>query len=408
MILSASRLPVGYNALIASPALEKTPVNRYWRVDFATLDLKIDAVRPLVNPTYELPAQLADAGILFCSLAEATTRYPELVARVLGKIIPTDESRFTALTATLAQGGYFLYAPAKLQIHAPLVIRIVVARGSRWCPQNVILIEDQAAIIVQEEITTDQEQTDAVQAASPEVSDSNSNTRSSKTLVCGTSEMLVGSGAHLTMTTYQQLDPTAEYFMTRRAQAASDANVTLALIELGANLLKSRLDVLLTGVDAKSNVTAIAFPHAKQHLDLSTDVLHGVRNTYSQTLVKAAAIEHGQGRYSGNIRIIPGAHGSEASLRDDSLLLSPNAHIDAVPALEIAANDVQAFHGATVGAIDAEIRFYLMSRGITAQQAEQMIALAFFDSALQRIADETLREQVAGQIASRVGNIYAN
>ena len=84
----------------------------------------------------------------------------------------------------------------------------------------------------------------------------------------------------------------------------------------------------------------------------------------SETLVKSAASERGQARFLGNIRIAPHAQGSDARLRDDALLLSQTAHVDSVPALEIGANDVKAYHGATVGAIDAEQIFYMESRGI--------------------------------------------
>ena len=102
---------------------------------------------------------------------------------------------------------------------------------------------------------------------------------------------------------------------------------------------------------------------------------------------------NGQARFLGNIRIAPHAQGSDARLRDDALLLSPTAHVDSVPALEIGANDVKAYHGATVGAMDAEQIFYMESRGIAPNAAERMIALGFFEPAVDRFPAQ-LREEI--------------
>ena len=110
----------------------------------------------------------------------------------------------------------------------------------------------------------------------------------------------------------------------------------------------------------------------------------------------------GRGRYFGNIRIAAQAHGSEASLRDDTLLIGKDAKIDAIPALEIAANDVKAFHGATVGAIDEEHIFYLMSRGIERDAAEKLIALGFFEPAVSRFPGEGLRAELRALLEEKL------
>ena len=118
--------------------------------------------------------------------------------------------------------------------------------------------------------------------------------------------------------------------------------------------------------------------------------------------MKSAAVDSGQARYLGNIRIAVGAQGSDASLRDDALLLSEKAHVDSVPALEIGANEVKAFHGATVGALDAEQIFYMLTRGIERSAAERMIALGFFEPAIARFPTEALRERIHGALAAKL------
>ncbi|MGC1382131.1 MAG: SufD family Fe-S cluster assembly protein, partial [Candidatus Baltobacteraceae bacterium] len=136
--------------------------------------------------------------------------------------------------------------------------------------------------------------------------------------------------------------------------------------------------------------------------DVVSTVTHHAGEATSETLVKSAARERGQARFLGNIRIAPHAQGSDARLRDDALLLSAHAHVDSVPALEIGANDVKAYHGATVGALDEDQIFYMESRGIARNAAEEMIALGFFEPAIQRFPSETLRDEIRTLLAAKL------
>ncbi|MEO6913727.1 MAG: SufD family Fe-S cluster assembly protein, partial [Candidatus Baltobacteraceae bacterium] len=151
-----------------------------------------------------------------------------------------------------------------------------------------------------------------------------------------------------------------------------------------------------------AQITALFFPRGEQHIDMMSTIDHTVGESQSDTLIKSAAIGNGQARYLGNIRIAADAQGSNANLRDDALLLSKNAHIDSVPALEIAANDVKAYHGATVGALDEEQIFYMTSRGIARTDAEKMIALGFFEPAIARFPGEALREELRLALQKKV------
>jgi Fe-S cluster assembly protein SufD len=144
------------------------------------------------------------------------------------------------------------------------------------------------------------------------------------------------------------------------------------------------------------------FPRASQHVDVVSTVEHRAGEATSETLIKSAATERGQARFLGNIRIAPHAQGSDARLRDDALLLSTTAHVDSVPALEIGANDVKAYHGATVGAIDQEQIFYMETRGIERSAAERMIALGFFEPAIERFPTANLRDAIRNALAAKL------
>ncbi len=158
--------------------------------------------------------------------------------------------------------------------------------------------------------------------------------------------------------------------------------------------------IVQPGVDAK--IATLFFPTGSQHVDIVSSIDHRIGDATSQTLVKTAAAGRGQGRYLGNIRIAAHAQHSDASLRDDALLLSKTAHIDSVPALEIAANDVKAYHGATVGALDDDSIFYMTSRGIDRDAAERMIALGFFEPAIDRFPTEALRDELRVALQAKV------
>ena len=178
--------------------------------------------------------------------------------------------------------------------------------------------------------------------------------------------------------------------------------VSWACAELGSALSVTDVSVAIGGPGVSAHVTALFFPQGSQHVDVVTTIDHAVGESTSETLVKSAAVGRGQARFLGNIRIAPNAQGSDANLRDDALLLSERAHIDSVPALEIAANDVKAFHGATVGAIDAEQIFYMETRGIERLAAERMIALGFFEPAIARFPTSALRDEIRAALEAKL------
>jgi Fe-S cluster assembly protein SufD len=219
---------------------------------------------------------------------------------------------------------------------------------------------------------------------------------------CGVVTVQLGARAALDYAAIQQLGEEARVLMHRSAQAAPDATIRWHLAELGATLARTVLNASLDGGGAHTEVNALFFNTGFQHVDLTTSADHAVGNTTSSTIVRTAAADRGQGRFFGDITIRPHAHGSDASLRDDALLLSRRAHIDSIPALAIAANDVSAYHGATVGSLDQDALFYAASRGIARHDAVRMVALAFFEPAIARFPGETLREEIRTALDEKI------
>jgi Fe-S cluster assembly protein SufD len=203
-----------------------------------------------------------------------------------------------------------------------------------------------------------------------------------------------GANADLTYTVLQNVGSGVRVDAKRISHVGAGARVGWNVALLGGNSVTDSVISDHTGEGANTEIAALFFPVAREVVQLTSEVQHNVPHTTSQTVVRSIAAGRGRGRYFGNIRIASHAHGSEASLRDDTLLIGKDAKIDAIPALEIAANDVKAFHGATVGAIDEEHIFYIMSRGIERDAAEKLIALGFFEPAVARFPGETLRAEL--------------
>jgi Fe-S cluster assembly protein SufD len=348
---------------------------RFWRIDFESIvpdaaGVELDRAASKIEN--------ANPNILVCDLATAAREHPQLLARAFGTT-GISATKFGALTAAFARLGSFVYVPPDRACDEPIVIRTNAAAGAAIFPWNVVLAERGARVTIVEHLSGE-----------------------TGAFVCGTAEVVTLENADVTYTAVQTAANDARVISNRAARPGRDAAISWASAELGGELAAGDLSVTIDQPGAQAQVTALFFPRGRQHVDVRSTVAHAAGEATSETLVKSAAIERGQARFLGNIRIAPHAQGSDARLRDDALLLSPTAHIDSVPALEIGANDVKAYHGATVGAIDAEQVFYMESRGIERTAAERMIALGFFEPAIERFPTNALREEIRATLAAKL------
>ncbi|MHB8151632.1 MAG: SufD family Fe-S cluster assembly protein [Vulcanimicrobiaceae bacterium] len=348
---------------------------RYWKIDLDGLEIPFEA---LVQGSVEISfsGELPD-GVIACDLATAEREHGELLRQVFG-CTEAASRKFGTLARAYLTGGAFIYIPDGVELPYLTVTHRLV--GHAGVASTSVLAGNGARGTIVERI-------EAPAGA----------------FVCQTSEIVTGERAEITSAAIQQLPLDARILASRGARPGRSSRIAFALADLGASLAAGSLDVTIAQPGVESRVSALFFPTSTQHVDLVTRVHHDVGDAVSRTLVKGAAAGAGQARYVGSIRIAAHAQRSDASLRDDTLLLSAHAHIDSIPALEIAANDVKAYHGATVGAIDEDERFYIETRGISRTQAERMIALGFFESVVDCFPTETLREQLREALAAKIG-----
>ncbi len=348
---------------------------QFWKIDLDALDFSALTVAGPSSPSISGPNK---PGVIACDLATAAQEHAQLFSKAFGSAVGVLNSKFAALATALCNTGAFVYIPADLAVDEPIEITYAAKDGALF-PYTLVLLDRGAQCTIIERIEG----------------------RPGAT-VCGIAEIVCAENASVTYAAEQNLPADAQSIFTRVAAPGKDASVTWCVAELGAALAVTSVDVLIDNPGVHAQLNGFFFPRGDQHVDLASTIRHNVGASQSETLIKSAATDRGQGRYVGNIRIAPHAQGTAASLRDDALLLSPKAHIDSVPALEIGANDVKAFHGATIGAIDENLIFYMESRGITPDAAAKMIALGFFEPVVERFPTNALRDRLRLALEAKI------
>jgi Fe-S cluster assembly protein SufD len=351
---------------------------RYWKINLTKLALE-ELSAGSATPHFELSGEAKRKGVVACDLQSARGAHEAVISAAEGNVADWRSGRFTALNVAQRENGAFIFLPKGAIVEEPITVTYDLEGPAAFPYVLVVASEGARATVV----------TRYRGGANLE-------------LVSEIVEVVAQERAAVTYATVQDLGLDVRVFWSRRGNIARDAELNWALAELGAEV--SIGDVKSTALEAgaRTTIAGFFFPNKGQHVDVQSEADHPAGQTQSETLFKSAAIAGGQARYIGNIRIRPAAHGVDATLRDDALLLSKDSHIDSIPALEIGANDVKAYHGATIGAIDDEVLFYAMSRGIERHEAERMIALGFFEPALVRFPTEALRGELREALAGKI------
>jgi len=377
--------PARYDALARFeelPARMSLRGGRGWKHDLSKLDFSdvpAFAAEAVEISLESLSVEARHKGVTIDHFSHARDRHRVAFERAFGKAVDTRDDKFASLALAFANQGVFIDVPAGVTLNEPLLIGYE-AREEALFPYTLVSLGDAASATVIERIAADD--------GAP--------------LICGIVELVVGDNATLAYAVDQRASESTRLILTRRARLGKDAKLAIACAELGGMHAVSRFRAVEAAAGGRVETVAFFFSDGSQHVDIETETIHAAPNTQSETIVRSAGTGHGQGRYFGNIKILADAHGADASLRDDALLLSAGAHIDSVPALEIAANDVKAFHGATVGAISEDELFYAESRGIARADAERMIALGFFEPAISRFPTDALRAELRSALGLKL------
>lgn len=337
------------------------------------------------NVSIELAPNLAEKGVIFTDLNTAAEKHPDLLEKILGKIISPAEGKFAALTGAFAKNGVFVYIPADLQIDQTLHSLLWAAgEGLAHLSHVLIYLEKGASLTYVHE------------ASSPEG-------EKAQSLASENVEIYVGQGASLKFVELQALGRNVWSFGHKKAKVDKDGHIDWVAGGLGSHLAKHFISVDLAAPGAESKISGLYFADGEQHLSHDTQQNHLAHHTYSNLLFRGTLTGAGHSVWSGMIYVAPDAHHIDGYQANRNLLLSEDAHAASLPGLEILNDEVRCSHGATVGKIDPEQLFYLQARGVPLQEAERLIVYGFFDDILRHIPLADVKERFTQAIHQKLG-----
>jgi Fe-S cluster assembly protein SufD len=333
----------------------------------------------------KLDSKLAEQGVIFADLTTAEREHPDILEKIIGKVVKADEGKFAALSAALSNNGVLVYVPQGVRIEQPL-------HSILWGPGHDLAYFSHILIWLEEgaELTYVHE---AASTTEP----------GGQTMHAGLIEINLEPRASLKFVELQSWGDHVWNFTHKRAKVGRDANLDWVFVAVGSKLTKDFSDLDLIGEGAVGRMSGFYFTDGNQHLDHDTQQNHLAPNTTSDLLFKGALKGQSRSVWQGMIYVAPGAQKTDGYQANRNLVLSRQARADSIPGLEIMADDVRCTHGATVGKIDPDELFYLRSRGIKLPDAERLIVEGFFDPVIQRIPFDGVKDRLNLAIIRKMG-----
>jgi Fe-S cluster assembly protein SufD len=330
-----------------------------------------------------LSDEIKEKGVIFTDLLTAEQEHPEVLARVLGKVVKASDGKFAALAGAFAQNGVLLYVPRGVVLEQPLH-SLLWGPGANLAHVSHLLVwlEDGASVTYVHEY------------ASP--------SEDEQTMHAGIVELHVGAGANLRFVELQSWGENVWNFTHERAEVDRDGNLDWIFGAIGSHLTKNFSEMNLVGQGSTGRMSGFYFTDHDQHLDHDTQQNHLAPHTTSDLLFKGTLMHESRSVWQGMIYVAPGAQKTDGYQANRNLVLSRKARADSIPGLEILADDVRCTHGATVGKIDPDQVFYLRARGILEKEAQRLIVEGFFDPIMQRIPFEGVRSRFQQAIEDKM------
>jgi Fe-S cluster assembly protein SufD len=220
-------------------------------------------------------------------------------------------------------------------------------------------------------------------------------------------ELVVGDNARLRYVCGQGLSERSWIFGAQRAEVARDASLDWVALGFGSARGRVRMETRLGGEGAEARVTGAYATHGRQHLDFDTTQEHAAPNTTSDLAFRGVLQGRSTAVWKGNIIVDPGAQKTDAFQESRNLLISKRAHADAIPGLEIQANDVRCTHAAAVAQVDPEQLFYLRSHGLEDEVAKRLVIEGFLSALVERFEQGPVREKLAAALERRLALVLA-
>jgi Fe-S cluster assembly protein SufD len=327
-------------------------------------------------------ADATEGGLAIVSAPEGITFAPLVDHELLGALVGA-EDKLTAHNAAMWQHGLLVEVPAGLELEKPLYVRVgsSTPNGSLFWRLLVVAGEGARFTLIEESASADP----GLESYSNAVA-----------------EVFLERGSKLEYVSIQNLSRATWHFATHRARVGRDAELDWVAGGFGSRKGKVTIENRLAGQGATSRVTGAYFADGDQHLDYDTLQQHEAPHTTSDFAFKGVLRDRATSVWRGMIKVERDAQRTNAYQENRNLLLSPDAHADSIPGLEILANDVRCTHGATVSQVNRDELFYCMARGLSREEAQLLIVRGFYQEIFDRIELEPVRDALQSVLEARL------
>jgi len=312
---------------------------------------------------------LENQGVIFLSIEEGLRQYPEIFREYFSTVVPIEDNTFAALNSAVWSGGSFVYIPPGVKVDLPLqaYFRLNVANIGQF--ERSLIIADEGS------------QVHYVEGCTAPLYNTNS-------LHSGVIEIVVKKNARVRYTTIQNWSNNVYNLVTQRAKVFENGTMEWVDANLGSKTTMKYPACFLMEPGAHGEVLSVAFAGPGQYQDAGAKMIHFAPNTSSKITSKSISRGDGRSTYRGLLKVLSNAEGSKSSVVCDALLLDPESRSDTYPTIEVNAQDVSLGHEATVSKVGADQLFYLMSRGLSEEEATTIIVSGFIEPLVKELPME--------------------
>jgi Fe-S cluster assembly protein SufB len=304
--------------------------------------------------------ELSKIGVVFMGTDQGLKEYPEIFKKYFGTIVPPEDNKFAALNSAVWSGGSFVYVPKGVEVPLPLQAYFRInAENTGQFERTLIVVEEGAKVHYIEGCSAPIYAADSLHAAVVEV--------------------VALPRSKVRYTTIQNWSNDVYNLVTKRAHAYEDSTVEWIDANTGSRKTVKFPSIYLRGRGASADIISVAVAGKGQHQDTGAKAIHLAPDTRSRIVSKSVSKDGGRATYRGHLKVAPGATGVVASVRCDALMLDDLSRSDTYPYIDIAEDDTTMTHEATVGKISQDQIFYLMSRGLSENEAQNLIVQGFLE-----------------------------
>ncbi|MFP4555324.1 MAG: Fe-S cluster assembly protein SufD [Bacteroidales bacterium] len=322
-------------------------------------------------------------GVIIGSLAEAAKKYPNVVSKYYNTMAKNDEDGLVALNTAFAQDGVFVYIPKGVVLEKPIqIINLLMSEENQLVHYRNLIVADENAqanvVICDHTLSPSQFLSNVV------------------------TEVFTNEGANVDIVSMQNQHNDSTQFLHAFGKQERNSVLSSNSVSLHGGIIRNNVHVLLNDEGCENHTYGLALADRNQHIDMYSFIDHAKPNCNSNELYKAVLDDQATGAFNGRILVRRDAQQTQAFQSNNNLLLTTDAKMNTKPQLEIYADDVKCTHGATVGQLDMDAKFYMQSRGIGEREAKLLLMFGFAHDVVGHIKIEPLRERIDELVNKRL------